>query len=306
MARIKIPWLIDVVTVSDARDVQALGTHPSLERNLERTGPLFNRLLLGRILSTFQVDEQPLPAFRARSDENRQVLQEDLRRELTVIVDNQAIDNELLKPAAEFVAGRGDRDEAMEHVCRLLALTFDPQGVASAGGLWRDAQIISAAVRPFSVRGFFYRLTGQHHAARGRILKAVAGKPNGLHAIAITTANIAETLEKLRTRYVAVAAGDRSMHAGLASLWLHVRTAPETLFRRPKATMSLPVTGDLVTTNTLILLRARKGQRAEPPIGYAFMAQGWSSCPAAGFVQQMCWQIWQIANEEKDTAGTGK
>ena len=41
--RIRIPWLIDVEMVSSAKEVEQLVDHPSLDRDFDQDGPLFNR-----------------------------------------------------------------------------------------------------------------------------------------------------------------------------------------------------------------------------------------------------------------------
>lgn len=299
--RIKIPWLLDIETVSEARDIVELAQHPSLDRDLEPKGPLINRIMLRRILSTFHAQGKPLPGFRGKDDAERAIAQTQLQSKLDKLAKKAAFDSELLKPAIAYVAGTAgqDIDKAMAAICHVLAGVFNKESANINGGeLWEHAQVVQASVQPLSARGFYYRFTGKNISARDSILASVNDEPNGLHAIAITTPNIVESLLKmnaLSANHLPPRAINTDTPDGF---WLLVRMAPETLFRKVRATVSLPTSGSILTRDALIMLRPRKAQRAEPTLGYTFMADGWSACPASAYVPAMCWFIWTHAQEQ--------
>lgn len=302
--RLRIPWVLDIETVSNADDVAELAVHPSTDRALSVRGPFFNRLVLRRMLSMFQTDDKPLPGFRGRDDMHRSIEQEKLRRTLDALADSKDFDRALLRPAIGFVAGGGDEtlDDAMAGICLVLARLFH-EGAEDGAQIWENAQIVASSVRPLSPRGLAHRLLGRDATARRQILSAVGDHPNGLHAIAITTANIAETLHKMRALSDEIKTGAAVSPRSPDRFWLLVRTAPETLFRHVRATLSLPTSGSILTRDALILLRARKAQTSEPVLGYEFMSAGWSACPAASYVVALCWCIWTSA--QTDAAGGG-
>ncbi len=296
--RLRIPWLLDIESVTKADDVAELAVHPSTDRALEVRGPLFNRFVLRRMLSAFQTDGNPLPGFRGRNDMPRSMEQERLRRSLDKLSNEKNFDRALLAPAIGFVAGGyGKLDDAMAGICLVLARLFD-QKAEDGKQLWDNAQIVATSVRPLSSRGLMHRMLGRDATARRQILSAVGKNPNGLHAIAITTANIAETLKKMRALNDEIRRGATKNPQSPERFWLLVRTAPETLFRHVKATLSLPTSGSILTRDALILLHARKAQASEPVLGYEFMSAGWSACPAASYVVALCWCIWTAAQDE--------
>ena len=53
--RIRVPGLVDIVLVTEPKEIRALDEEPKVDRNFVGRGPLINRLITGRIRRWFHI-----------------------------------------------------------------------------------------------------------------------------------------------------------------------------------------------------------------------------------------------------------
>src|SRR5262249_61330865 len=80
--RIRVPFIVDVVLVSDPAEIRAVNEAQAIDRNFVPGGPLINRLIVGRIRRWFEIMGQLLPSLMPRGDAVRAARQKELAAKL--------------------------------------------------------------------------------------------------------------------------------------------------------------------------------------------------------------------------------
>src|SRR4051794_20585135 len=128
MARsIRIPLLVDLKKVDSKAEARSLNANADVDRRLDGSGPLLNRLLVGNMTGVMQVDGKPMPLVLPRSDGARARAQQALRARL----DPAAVplwDDATLAALVAAVSGRASAEAigpaAQQAVGRLFVPTY--------------------------------------------------------------------------------------------------------------------------------------------------------------------------------------
>ena len=295
MARlIRIYGLISVVVVDDCKETNDLLEHPALERSLEVSGPLVNRLLLRLARRQFVTsDGQTIRSMRARSDDSRRRGQAALFEHLDSLAAKQPWDMAAIQLMADYVATGNARDRALTALTYVGALPFPKPGATAptqfeeqdCEKLYRHFLTLRRARSPLSPLGFMSRLFGIDRRARQALLEHFDGNDYGLHAIMVTLDNAIEILDGLRER--TVRESEQTLRRTIPLRWLTIRTAPLRVLRQVRETFSLPHVNRRVPANTLVIFNMRRSLAGHPPAGYEFAAGQWSACPARRYLMTL-------------------
>ncbi|WP_454813088.1 hypothetical protein [Labrys neptuniae] len=289
--RIHIPLLIDLLEVDDAATIGAIDRDPRLDRAYDKAGPLFNRMLAGRLTRVFSIDGTLLPTMRGRDDAGRHAAQAALADRLRhVLLPDLAGDHALIA----YVRGDVTRDRAGPALQALIAQQFVPGFTlddAAAQRLWEAAIRFDATARTVNpLRWLQQAVFGTLHADRNILAAAVGRNPEAIHAIGIAVHNIMASLDRLR----ALHDDSASRHAldGKAAA-MACLAAPDSVLRQAKGVADVP--GGSLTHGTLVRFKlAHAAARTLDP-ATAFQSASWSACPASGFVFRLLEQIWTRA-----------
>ena len=296
MARlIRVYGLISVVLVDDYKETNDLLDHPALERSLEASGPLINRLLLRIARRQFiGADGRAIRSMRARSDDDRRRGQAALFEHLDNLAVKQPWDMAAIQLMADYVATGNERDRALTALTYVGALPFPRSGAtapaqfdeAECEKLYRHFRTLRRARSPLSPVGFMSRLLGLDRRARQALIEHFDGNDYGLHAIMVTLDNAIEILDSLRGR--SARESERATRRRTVPLrWLTIRTAPQRVVRQVRETFSLPHVDRRVPANSLVIFNMRSSLAGDPPAGYEFAAGQWSACPARRYLMTL-------------------
>ncbi len=294
--RIRIPLLIDLLQVDDAATIGAIDRDPRLDRAYGKVGPLFNRLLAGRLMRVLRVDGAPFPTMRGRDDEERRAIQAALADKLH---DAALPDLPPQDPLVAYVRGTGTREKAGPALQALLARQFDPAFAPreeEARRLWEAAIRFDAAARTANpLRWLQQALFGTLQADRNILAGAIGRDPVAIHAVGIAVHNLMTSLERMRAHHDdpgrRFALDGRA--AAIASL-----SAPDSVLRQAKGVAYIP--GGSLEAGALVQFRlAHAAERTLDP-ATAFQSASWSACPASGFVVRLLAAIWTQARAQDE------
>ncbi|MCV0424123.1 MAG: hypothetical protein K5905_01490 [Roseibium sp.] len=279
MRSLRIPGLIDLISVSDPALVRSLADNPDLDRRNEG-GPLLVRMIRRRLAQTLKTPEGALPSNLPRGSGERSTMRKDLVERLKD-PDLDAALNGAVEQCATFVEkGEGDPGLLAQTLFgRIFVADF-----AADIQTWEAAKTINQSLGTPSFRSLFSRLTGKLDQAQRVLSRAMAGDRSGVHAISVAVHNFAETLETMRTL-------DRSTPA--EQVVAVALVVPDRVVRQG-ASIAETLAGR-VRPGTLVILNVAEAQLRSPDPSIGFLRDAWSGCPAHAFVPHMITRIWIAA-----------
>ncbi len=290
MSRVRIPALVDVLTVADPTVIAALADDLRLDRAYVPKGPLINRILARRIRNILALDGAPLPPVAPRGPARPTAAQATLEARLDPLAEGLSQGGAMLEPLAAYVrGGRGARligPVAQEAVGRL----FDPN-YAGDRRSWAAAKVLDLAPRTFNpVLLLWWALTGRVAKARRLLAGKVGNDPSGLHGTGIAIHNIVAGFQRMRALWSDPAARRRLSPEAAAAQCL---VAPQQVLRQPLTSGGSPA-GDFDAT-TLVMLQLDAAHTRAPNAEMAFMTESWSRCPAHAWVPALLAGVWRTA-----------
>jgi hypothetical protein len=294
--RIRIPFVIDVMRVSDAETIGGLARDPRLDRAYEKTGPLFNRLLAWRLMRVFCIDNVSFPTMRARGDEERRANQEALAvklREAAIPTDVLLAD---IEPLVAYVRGSGSLETTGAALQALIGRHFNPDYAPSAQ-LWAAAVRFDATARSSNpLRWLLSAITGILNADRRILADAVGRDPIAVHATGIAVHNIVASLERMRACHADPIRRTALDGIGAATACL---SAPASILRQAKRVADVP--GGSLTPGSLVTFELAAAADRTLDRRVAFQSAAWSACPASDFVFKLLILIWSRARAQEET-----
>jgi hypothetical protein len=293
MARaIRVPGLVDLVTVDDPAAIRALAAEPRLDRRFTAAGPLVNRVLARRVRSLLQVGGLRLPAVAPREDPARATAQAALEgrldpagRPLWTEADVEAL--------AGWVRGAGHPSEVGPLAQGVVGRLFDPAYRADFDG-WEAALLLDAAPRarnPLTL--LWWRVSGRLARARRLLAARVGGDPGGVHATGIAIHTLVRSLERLRALVAEPGARDS---LGADAVLARCLAAPRSVMRQ--ATDHATTAALTVRPGTLVVLELDAALARQPGPELALMTGSWSRCPAHRLVPALLLAVWERARAE--------
>lgn len=291
MSRIAVPGLVDVITVSDAATIDAIARDLRFDRRYVRSGPLLNRVILGRVRSILALDGAPLPPFAEHGPVRPVATQRATQDRLDGVVAS-GIAGPDITALAGFVRGEGDAHRGGALAQQAVGRLFDPLYRADAES-WSAALVLRDAPSTFNlVKRIGWALTGRIAKSRALLAGKVGNDPTGLHGTGVAIHNLAEAFARMRALYADPVARKQDSVAAAVAASL---AAPRQVLRQPTRAGVGPA--GAFSANTLVLLQLEKANARAPGYDTAFMAGSWSACPAQGWVPALLAAVWRVAIE---------
>ena len=291
--RIRLPFIVDLLLVSDPTEIRALDEAGPIDRNFIPRGPLVNRLIGARIRRWFQVMGQPLPSLTPRGDQIRATRQSELARKLDTSGGTTLCSDAQMAALAGYVRGSRTEEDVSIVTQQIVGNLFDPLYRADRE-TWEAARMIDAFRDGFSPIQIFWILTGQLPRARGLLIERAQKDRWCLHGTAIGVHGIVQALARMRDLRADRAAASLGNDAVLAKCLLAPRQVPRTV----EARFETAVSDDDLRPGGIVLLQLRTAASKAPDPEMIFMHGHWNACPAAGFVTEFLLAVWRRSFQE--------
>ncbi|HEY1751109.1 MAG TPA: hypothetical protein VGG29_07590 [Caulobacteraceae bacterium] len=290
MSRVRVPALVDVLTVDDPALIGQLADDWRMDRDYVAKGPLLNRIIAGRIRKVLTVKGVPLPPVAARGPVRLLPAQVELEARLAPLAAGLANDWTALAAIGAYVRGEGSEGDAGRLAQQAVGRLYDPNYQADAKS-WNAAEVLDQAPRTFNpILIVWWALTGAVPRARKLLAEKVGGDLSGLHGTGVAVHNIVGGLVQMRRLWADKAARKRLPPEAAAAQCV---VAPTQVLRQPlRAGLSLA--GEFAPT-TLVLLQLNAAHQQSPSAQMAFMAQSWARCPAHAWVLALLAGAWRSA-----------
>jgi hypothetical protein len=290
---IRLPGLLDLVVVEDPEALSATAAHPTLDRRFGAQGPLLNRIIGGRIARILSDGRTPLAALSPRALPGRAEAQARLGLRLSEAA--QRLDPTPVAEIAALLLRSAPYDALGIATQSVVGRLFRSDYVATPT-TWSAALLLEEAARSINpLRWLRWRLTGEVAAAQRCLAEAASGDRLALHGTAVAVHSLLKSLKAMGD----LARGSRALtaeEAVTASL-----LAPEIVLRQAE---SAGGTADAVwRTGTLVQIKLGQGAQRTLRRDLAFLREGWSHCPAHGFVPALLAAVWTEAMRQAAAQG---
>ncbi|MGO9420036.1 hypothetical protein [Roseiarcus sp.] len=291
--RLRIPALLDVLTVSDPELIADLANDPRLDRNYGGRGPLFNRIVTRRIRKALSLNGEPLPPVAPHGPERPKSAQAALEARLNAIAAALGLGDPSVEKLASYLRGEGPDASvgplAQEAVGRLFSADYE--GDARS---WAAARVLDQAPRTFNLLlVFWWAVTGAVAKARRLLADKVGGDPSGVHGTGVAVHNLVAGFLRMRALWADPATRRRLTPEAATAQCL---VAPQQVVRQPTEA-GLTLAGEY-SPATLVLLQLDAANSRAPSPSTAFMTQSWARCPAHAWAPALLAAVWRAAQGE--------
>jgi hypothetical protein len=286
--RLRVLGLIDVVLTSDPEQIAWLNRHPDVVRPLDRDASLLHRMMHRRLALDLGFDDGVLPVFLSRADGERAARQADLAASLQ-----------------EAAGAPGwERDEIAGHIAGSAATDLGPTVQQWCGRLfdkhyrstpesYRAGRLLAEWPAAPPWRALAARLSGRLARAKGVVADAAGGDPHCIHATSIGMENIARTVREMQRAAQLPELENASANRVLA----RCLKAPVAVLRGCRARVEAPFLARPLTRRSLVVFLVARAYARSGDMDVAFLAGGWSACPARHVVPEMLREAWYTARQ---------
>jgi hypothetical protein len=285
--RIRVPWILDVVLVSEPSEIRALDNEPLIDRRFIPRGPLLNRLIVERIRRWFEIDGRLLPSLLPRADKDRAKRQRELATALDPTQGHALWTDLQLDALSAFVGGRGSYEDMGITVQETVGRLFNPSYKADRAS-WHTAVLVDRFRNGFSPAQIIWQATGRLRRAFDLLRKRAEQDRWAMHATAIGAHGIVHALERMRLLRAMPEATSLSDDAVLA----RSLAPPKQLLRTVEAALSTPLSAKELRPGTLVMMQIDKAMPRAPDAEMIFMRDHWNACPAQAFVTTLLQAVW--------------
>jgi hypothetical protein len=282
--RIRVPWVLDVVLVSEPSEIRALDDEPLIDRRFIPRGPLLNRLIVELIRRWFEIDSRLLPSLLPRADKDRAKRQRELATSLDPTQGHALWIDLQLDALSAFVGGRGSYEDMGITVQETVGRLFDPSYKADRAS-WDAAVLVDRFRNGFSPVQIIWQGTGRLRCAFDLLRKRAEQDRWRMHATAIGAHGIVHALERMRLLRATPEATSLSDDAVLA----RSLSPPKQLLRTVEAALSTPLSA---TELKPVMMQNDKAMPRAPDAEMIFMRDHWNACPAQAFVTALLQAVW--------------
>jgi hypothetical protein len=288
--RLRIPALLDLLSVSDPETIAELADDPRLDRKYGGGGPLLNRLVTGRILKALSLDGEPLPPVAPHGPARPKPAQAALEARLDPIAATLGPNDPSVARLAAYVRGDGPDTSigplAQEAVGRLFRADY----VADSAS-WEAARVLDQAPRTFNLALLlWWAATSAVPKARRLLADKVGGDPSGVHGTGVAVHNLVAGFARMRALYADPSSRRRlTTEAAVAQCLV----APQQVARQSTGAGATRA-GELGPA-TLVLLRLDAANTRAPGARMAFMSESWARCPAHAWAPALLAAVWRAA-----------
>jgi hypothetical protein len=295
MSRLRIPGLIDLLRVDRSSAIEALSADDRMDRAYEARGPLVNRIVLGRLRRSLQVDGRMLPPVAPRGPTRPTPEQASLEHRLDGIADTDpalGAGTDTISKLAAWVRGDGGADAIGPLSQQAVGRLYDERYTGDKSS-WAAARVMGSApsnLNPF--RLLLWGITRRVERSRELLAGKVGRDPSAVHGTGVAIHNIVSGFEAMRKIYADKGERER---LSTAAVLAHCVIAPRQVVRQPTAAGSADAGS--FTPDTLVLLQLKKANDSQPGYDTAFMDGMWSACPARRWVPSLFASVWKKAIE---------
>ena len=291
--RIRLPWLVDIVLVSEPAEIRTLDDERRLDRRFRARGPLLSRIITRRIRKWFAIKGEPLPSLAARDDAVRSERQRELAAALDP-ADGRALwtDAQLARLAA-FVRGEISRRDAAVTVQEIVGKLFYADYRAD-GESWQAAELIDRFRDGFSPEQILWQISGKLRRARDLLVARARQDRWAMHGTAIGVHGIVHALDRMRDLRGASEAASLDEDAVTGRCLAPPKQVPRTV----EAMLSTPLAARRLPPGTLVMLQLGTAGERAPDAETVFMHGHWNACPAQAFVTALVRAVWRGSSKE--------
>lgn len=292
--RLYIPHLLDIVLVRDARQIEWLNQQPDLTRSINPQRSWLHRILHQRLLIDLRMpDGSVLPAFLTREDPNRAERQRQLEDRFDRMRGAPGVERDEI---AAFVAGAAGPTASPEigvSVQQWCGRLFTPDYHSSVPA-FEAGKLLADWMSAPPWRTLAARLSGRLGHAKQQVFDAAQGDPYCVHATTVGTRHITRAVHNLRR------AAQRPDKRALApdDILRECLVVPPALVRACSGQLVVPFLERPLTESSLVVFLTAQAYRDTGDVDTAFMAEGWSACPARNVVPEMLRAVWHVAQRD--------
>jgi hypothetical protein len=318
--RLSVPGVLDILLVSDPAQIQFLNQHVDVVRPLDPTASWLHKILDGRLRHDLDFGG-PLPVFLPRKNEARADRQLQLAKDLEDMRGAPGLDRDEIgdyisgkRPLTEIGAAverwyhkllsikpraHEDEDDIGVIVQRWCGHLFSAY-YKSDRESYEAGKLLAGWASAPPWQTIADRLTGKLTRAKQKLSSAAQNDRHCIHATSIGMENVAKTVRNLRQTAqhgdTTNLSPDDALRACLA--------APPAVLRGVAADVNAPFLDKPLTKRSLVVFLVARAFRASGEIDVAFLAGGWSACPAHEVIPEMLRGVWHAAHHESDVEKT--
>ena len=287
MKRTYLPGLVDVIDVSDPREIEAVNADVRFDRKFNSGKCPLNWLLLKRSLSVLSIGGRRFPTITSRDSDARRSDQLALLNRLNLRVSRVKTGPEELEPLADWVRGNAPEDALGMRAQELLGRLFHEDFLATPKS-WDAAITLVRAPRLSNIfKLFWWNVTGKVRRAKLLLASLMKNDLSAVNAIGIAVHNLAKSLRSMKSLYA-----DQDSRKNLSPKEAVSRclAAPLSLYR--EAIGDGEFRGCAFSAGSLFVLNIGEAAEKDVTGRLVFMSDSWSHCPAQHWIPAMLEGVW--------------
>jgi|GEM_PF-468914 len=289
--RLRLLPLLDVVVVSDPKQIEELNQHQAVTRKIDAKNGILHRIVANRLLGDLSFHGKLLPVFLPRSDLDRARRQKHLDNQLEDLRGAPGVESAEI---GEYISGVKDALEIGVQVQQWCGRLFLANYRATPESYEAGKLIAGWASAP-PWQTVFDKLSGKLERAKELLAEAAEGDPHVIHATAIGMENITKTVRKLRR----AAYDPDKQRLSPDDILRECLAAPPAVLRTCTEQVRVPFLAEPLDQRSLIVFLVAKAYTSSGDLDVAFLGDQWSACPARRVVPELLRAAWHSANHDE-------
>jgi hypothetical protein len=286
--RLRIPNVIDIVLVSDAKQIAWLNQHPAVTRPTDPSRSWLHRVLDRRLGVDLSIEGQPLPVFQSRSDERRAERQKTLYAAFEALRGLPGAERDLI---ADYISGSTQLPEIGLIVQQWCGRLFSDR-YRSTHDTYAAGRLLAGWASAPPWRTIADRLNGNLAYAKAVLATAAGNDPHCVHGTSIGMENVARTVRKLLKASLRFDKQQTSPD----DIVRECLVAPAMVLRGCDEVVGAPFLDHPLTQRSLIVFLVARAFAASGDLDVAFLSDSWSACPARRVIPEMLCTAWRTAH----------
>jgi hypothetical protein len=286
MRRIRFGPFADKIIVDDAETIRALAADERIDRRFVLR-PLFNGILLGRLLRNLSYKGVHFPHMTPRNDAERVDRHDRLWEGFNARSAGMAKGPEELEALAKWIRQETNEEPGVL-VQQLIGHFFKPDFRATMESWQAALTLREDAVSKNLPKMLWWQATGKARRAKELLGLMVNDDIVAMHGIAVASHNLVATVRRLRSFY----ANESTRNSLTPEMAVEQSlSAPPVVYRQ--ALSAGAVAGCPYSKFTLFLLRLKDANLNNQAKDMVFMTGTWSRCPAEQWIPAVIAGTWE-------------